>query len=148
MQLIQKRLFLPQRKTLTETFLPQLDQVPSDADLRWVGFSFLSVGTLATVEQTVQIEPAFLALSLVAFDTDAAGFNLQMWHNTTGGSRMLFNKAIALGASVGRARHPTWIKEPYLMLRGDSVRCQVKSLSTSATPSQIWVAFVGGDVTV
>jgi len=148
MQLIQKALFLPNRKLMTEMFLPYLDHIPSDADLRWIGFVFPSVGTLATVEQTVQIEPAFLALTVMGYSTDPAGFNVKFWHNTTGGSRELSNKAIGFPASLGKAIHPSYIKEPYLMLRGDSLRCQVKSLSTSATPSNIWIAFHGGDVTV
>ena len=148
MQLIQKELFLPNRKLLTRMFLPKLDHVPSDAQLRAVGFVFPSVGTLATVEQTVQIEPAFLALTLVGYSTDPAGFNVKLWHNTSGGSRSLSNTAISFSATLGHARHPFYIKEPYLMLRGDSLRCQVKSLSQSATPAQIWVAFWGGDVTV
>lgn len=148
MQLIQKALFLPNRKMMTEMFLPRLDHVPSDAQLRAVGFSFPQVEALGTVEQTVQIEPAFLALMLVGYGTDDAGFNVKIWHNTTAGSRELMNKAINSGAALGTAQHPFFIKEPYLMLRGDSLRCQVKSLSISATNAHIWVAFWGGDVTV
>ncbi len=148
--------FLPQRGYLSSLFLPRPKHLPPDADLRVIGFNFspagpfgASVGPLATAYQTVQIAPAFNWWGLGLIDSLQApqGFQVQAWHLSVNGQRQLFNisSPSVIAGSGGPPGYPMFLPETELFLSGDSIRVQVKNLSTTASDN-IWLAFWGGDV--
>jgi hypothetical protein len=141
--------YLPQRGTISDLYLPRPFHVPEDALLRAIGFNFTGVGPLQTAYQAVQVFPSFLAWALVGIDDQAGsiGFQVQFWHNTPSGQRQFFATSVLSGTVCGLASNPMYITEPELFASGDAIRCQVKNLSTTLN-DDIYVALWGGDVNV
>jgi hypothetical protein len=141
--------YLPQTGSLTPLYLPTAKQIPEDSDLRAIGFSFLNLTPLQTAYQNIQVTPAFNAWALVGIDSLAGvfGFQVQIWHLTRSGQRQLFNTSLVSPNIVGTAADPLFLPETELFLAGDSIRVQVKNLSTTQNDN-IWLALWGGDVQV
>lgn len=141
--------YLPQRGSLSALYLPEDQHLPAEAALRAIGFSFPNVASLGTAYQTIQVKPAFNCWALVATDTllGAQGFQVQIWHLSPGGQRQLFNTNLSSLTVAGSAANPMFLRETELFLNGDSIRVQVKNLSTVAQDT-IWLALWGGDVSV
>lgn len=143
-------LYLPNRKALTDLFLPRPGHVPDSAILRILGFAFTGptvVGPLATAQQTIQMQPSFLLWALAGVGDQNEGFSLDLVHSTPSGERHLVSKVLPQNIVVGTAQLPLMLTEPYLMQRGDSLRCLVKNGSAAANQN-IWVALWGCDVEV
>lgn len=144
---MEDRLYLPNRKSLSDLFLPRPGHLPSDGVLRILGFAFPSVAPLATQQQTVQIEPAFLMWAVLGVGDQAPGFSIDLVHSTPNGERHLVSKVIPGRIAVGTAQLPLLLTEPYLMQRSDSLRCLVKN-GSSTNNHNIWIALWGCDVQV
>jgi hypothetical protein len=146
--------YLPQRKSLSALYLPTVKHIPEDSLLRVVGFSFPNLAPLATAYQSVQVTPAFNAWAIVHHHqlvggnpTPDLGFQIQIWHLTTGGQRQFYNTPVVSANIAGTAALPFFLTETELFLTGDSIRVQVNNLSTTAIDN-IWLALWGGDVSL
>jgi len=141
--------FIPQRGVLTPIFLPGAKQLPPEAKLRAYGCQFLNVGPLATAYQNLQVIPSWQAWAIVGINLlgGTNGFQLQIWHVGKGGQRQLNSISLPSPLVCGAAAKPQWLLEPELFLANDSIRIQVKNLSSTQNDS-IWIALWGGDVVV
>jgi hypothetical protein len=139
-------IYFPNRKSLSSLYFPDEKHIPPDAQVRAIGFQFLNIAPLATGYRSIQVTPAFLAWCLLGVDTLGA-FGLQLWHYTPSAQRQLFSTTVNSNVGAGSAQLPLPLMEPELFSNGDSIRCQIKNLSTTTTDS-IWVALWGGDVSV
>lgn len=146
--------YLPQRKSLSALYLPTAKHIPPDSALRAISFQFLALAPLATAYKSIQVTPAFNAWALGMTHALVGGnpvpdfgFQVQLWHLTQGGQRQFYNTSIVSPTVGGTAARPFFLIETELFLAGDSIRLQVKNLSTTANDN-IWVALWGGDVTM
>lgn len=144
--------YLPQYGPLSSLFLPEDKHIPEESLLRGITFQFPAVAPLATAYQSIQVTPAFNCWALAGIDSlmGALGFQVLLWHLTASGQRQFFTTSIASGLVLGNMDglgSPLWLPETELFLAGDSIRCQVKNLSTTQSDN-IWVALWGGDVTL
>ena len=139
--------YLPQYGLRTSVVLPEEDELPA-VEL-WAysfDFGFLpgnpQVGALGTSELSYALGEEVLVWAITAADSDAAGFRYMLYHQRQGAQRQLFDKHQLQVNAAGTAQFPVFLKSPYLLLPGDSILCEVKSLSNN--PSNIQVVLFGG----
>ena len=141
--------FLPNRKTLSEYYRPQQDQLPP-GDLKILCFDFENVATLDTGEQSQPFEKDFVVWGItggiVNLADPAAQFRVQLFHAHAGKQRALFGKPQLNVNCLGSGQLPVLLRTTYLFTPGDSLLCEVNSLSANAASSRIQVVLWGTEV--
>lgn len=138
-------LWLPNRKHLTPLFFPTGIEVPDDGIARWVGQGFLQVGPAKTAYANIQLRPAYLVTALLGISLSGNPFAVQITHSWNNGQRYFFSSHVDNRIALGTAQHPMPVIPTQLLASGDSIRIEVKNLSTAAADS-FWVSLFGCDI--
>lgn len=127
------RLFLPNRKTLSDAYLPPASHVP-DGKLKLLVFSFLNVPARVVVEQALSVPKDCILYASVGLTDDAAGLDavkvqaLQAHGNNV---QSFFLKHIIGSSAFGTAQRPMFAKDTRLLAAGDSLTLEVKNLTNN-----------------
>ena len=140
--------YLPQYGLKTSAMLPHLDELSGELWAYSFDFGFVpgnpQVGALGTSELSYSLAEEVLLWGITGADSDNAGFRFMLYHQRQGQQRQLFDKHQLGVNAAGSAQLPTFLKSPYLLAPGDSILCEVKSLSNNA--SNIQVVLFGGRI--
>lgn len=150
-----------QRQDLNRFFLPKAVELPTEGLLtNCLNFDFgfnqgsQGLAALDTQNITLQMEHNFLAHTLTGFSNDISGpggssmgFLLTFYHTHQGVQRRMFVKHMNNGEVCGTGRFPMIILSPHLLLKGDSLECEVKNLASPLAPATtaIQVCLTGGE---
>lgn len=140
--------FLPNRKTRTELYRPQQAQLPV-GDIKQVVFDFAGVAAFDTGEQSWPFQSTFVVWALtggIHQPLDAgADFRVQLWHTHNERTRPLFGKHLVRDCALGTGQLPVMLRSTYLLTHGDSLLCEVTSLSAQSN-SRIQVVLWGTEL--
>lgn len=141
--------YLPQYGLRTSAVLPAEDELPPlELWAYCFDFGFVpgspQVGALGTSELSYALAEEVLIWAITGADSDAAGFRYMLYHQRQGAQRQVFDKHQLGVNAAGSAQFPVFLKSPYLLMPGDSILCEVKSLSNN--PSNIQVVLYGGRI--
>jgi hypothetical protein len=150
--------FLPNRKLLSEIYRPPQSELPA-GEVKALCFDFANVTALDTAEQSLQFDRDYVCYAVLGtiFNTADSGatFRLQLFqshpvkHPTTGEivksiTRPIFNKHTLNTVGAGTAQLPNFMRQTLPIPGGDSMLCEVKSLSVAtAANSRIQVVLWG-----
>ena len=142
-------------------YLPKSIELPTEGLLTNVlvydwGFNAGSVGLAALDTQNILIQMQHNSLihSLTGFSDDTSGINgasvgflATFYHTHKGVQRRLFSKHLGNLEVLGTNRRPEILESPYLLLKGDSLECEVKNLASPVPPAttRIQVLVTGGE---
>lgn len=82
---------------------------------------------------------------VTAFDSDAAGFFLQLYRSLPNGSRRMLSKHMPGDHVGGSGQRPALFDSPHYFDAGDSITVEVKNLSNAAPTPFIQVCLLGVD---
>lgn len=132
-------LYLPNRKTLQDLYVPNESELPH-GDPRMQVFNFAPVNPLETQEQSWVFDKSMLVWGLTASMNNnaapgavvAAGFRFQVLHAHGQVQRPWFNKHQIQQNVAGTAALPFLLRKTYPVAAGDAITVEVKSLVTAA----------------
>ena len=150
-----------QRGVLNAAFLPLKELLPTEGLLTNsltfdFGFNPGSPGlsALDTQNITLQMEHNFIGHTIVGYSNDRtgpggtnSGFLVTFFHTHNGTQRRFFSKHLNSSEIMGSAQGPIILLSPILLLKGDSLECEVKNLGNPVPPAltAIQVCLVGGE---
>lgn len=132
--------WMPQWGQLTPLHMPA-EPLP-EGDSEAIGFSF-ALTALQTGQLNHAFHAPFLLWGINAHDDQAAGFDLQLWHQLAKGPRRLVNRHAPAANLAGSAASPLLLRRPYLFDTGDSLTVEVKNLDAGVAASNIQLALFG-----
>jgi len=150
----------PQHGIRNWWYLPRNIELPEDLLLNVLVFDFgFNPGTqglaaLDTQSLVIQMQHNFLFHSLSGLSNDTSGVNgasvgflATFYHTHKGTQRRLFQKPLSNLETIGTGRRPEIMESPYLLLKGDSLECEVKNLASPVAPAttSIQVCASGGE---
>jgi hypothetical protein len=132
-------LYLPNRKTLQDLFVPNESELPA-GDPRMQVFNFQPVNPLETQEQTWVFDKSMIVWGITATMNNnaapgavvAAGFRFQILQGHGQVQRPWFNKHQIQQNAAGTASLPFLLRKTHPIAAGDAITVEVKSLVTPA----------------
>jgi hypothetical protein len=145
-------LYLPNRKTLQELYVPNESELPH-GDPRLQVFNFAPVNPLETQEQSWIFDQSMVIWGITGSMNNnaapgavvAAGFRFQVLQGHGQVQRQWFNKHQIQQNVIGTAALPFLLRKTQFVAAGDSVTVEIKSLVTpaQANVTRIQVCLVG-----
>jgi hypothetical protein len=144
-------LYLPNRKTLQDLYVPGENELPP-GDFRLQAFTFAPVAILETQEQSWTFDQSMIVWGLTGSmnnfaapgAVNAAGFRLQVRHAHGTIERPWFNKHQLSANVLGTGALPMLLRKTHIVPAGDTVTVEVKSLAGVGTnPTRIQVCLLG-----
>jgi hypothetical protein len=145
-------LYLPNRKTLQDLYVPNESELPH-GDPRLQVFNFAPVNPLETQEQNWVFDQSMIVWGLTSSMNNngapgavvAAGFRFQVLQGHGQIQRPWFNKHQIQQNVLGTASLPFLLRKTHLVHAGDSITVEVKSLVTAAQANitRIQVCLIG-----
>jgi hypothetical protein len=145
-------LYLPNRKTLQDLFVPQETEL-AEGDPRMQVFNFAQVNPFETQEQVWVFDRPMLVWGMVGSMNAAAapgaavasGFRFQILHVHDKTQRVWFNKHQLSQNVLGTAALPFLLRRTQLVDAGDAITVEVRSLVTPAigTITRVQVCLLG-----
>jgi hypothetical protein len=145
-------LYLPNRKTLQDLYVPRESELPQ-GDPRMQVFNFAPVNPWETQEQNWVFDKSMVIWGLTASMNNnagpgaavAAGFRFQVLQGHGQIQRPWFNKHQIQQNVVGSGALPFLLRKTHLVTAGDSITVEVKSLVTAAQGNitRIQVCLIG-----
>lgn len=111
---------------------------------RFIAHTF-QPAALATDQWNWTFQAPCTIYGMTAFDSDAAGFVLQLSRALPNGSRRLLGRHMLAQNVGGSGQRPAIFDAPVDFAPGDALTIEVKNLSTSATAPLIQVCLLGVD---
>ena len=152
MQALGVELYLPNRKTLQDLYVPRESELPQ-GDTRMQVFNFAPVNPLETQEQTWVFDKSMVIWGLTASMNNnaapgavvAAGFRFQVLQGHGQIQRPWFNKHQIQQNIAGSGALPFLLRKTHLVTAGDSITVEVKSLVTAvqANITRIQLCLIG-----
>jgi hypothetical protein len=145
-------LYLPNRKTLQDLYVPNESELPH-GDPRLQVFNFAPVNPLETQEQSWIFDQSMVIWGITGSMNNnaapgavvAAGFRFQVLQGHGQVQRQWFNKHQIQQNVIGTAALPFLLRKTQFVAAGDSVTVEIKSLVTpaQANVTRIQVCLVG-----
>jgi hypothetical protein len=152
MQALGVELYLPNRKTLQDLYVPRESELPQ-GDPRMQVFNFAPVNPLETQEQTWVFDKSMVIWGLTSSMNNnaapgaavAAGFRFQVLQGHGQIQRAWFNKHQLSQNVMGSGALPFLLRRTHLVPAGDSITVEIKSLVTAAQANitRIQVCLIG-----
>lgn len=133
--------WFPQYGVLSSIYLPEMDLLP-EGEWETIPLTFRSVEGYLTVKASHAFAEPFALLGMTAVDTDAAGFQAQLYHQIPNAERTLFAKHVLGASGFGTASRPKWLKRPLLVDAGEQLLAEVRNLSAN-TVAEIEICLHG-----
>ncbi len=141
--------YLPNRKLFTPSFIPGGGVTLPQGEQFIVTHQF-QASAYQALDWDFSFTAPWLLMELTGFDSDAAGFLIQIVHHRKrGGPFNLLHRPTPYQAVLGSGQRPAVLGEPHLFDAGESVTLDIRNLSAAATeaaPSNIFVALIGQNV--
>lgn len=145
-------LYLPNRKTLQDLYVPNESELPA-GDPRLQVFNFAPVNPFETQEQSWIFDQSMVIWGITGSMNNnaapgavvAAGFRFQVLQGHGQVQRQWFNKHQIQQNVIGTAALPFLLRKTQFVAAGDSVTVEVKSLVTpaQANVTRIQVCLIG-----
>jgi len=126
--------YLPQYGAKTEAILPLQAHI-QDGRIYRIPYNFLQVAANATGQNYTTPGAPYLIWAFTASITGGtgAGFQFQMFHRHGSFQRPLASTMVLNANSLGTARHPVFIKNPYLIDTGEALGIELRSMEQTNT---------------
>lgn len=152
MQSLAVELYLPNRKTLQDLYVPGESELP-EGDARMQVFNYAPVNPLETQEQSWTFDKSMIVWGLTGSMNNnaapgaavAAGFRLQIRQAHGHIEKTWFNKHQISQNILGTGTLPMLLRRTHLVPAGDTVTIEIKSLVTAAQANitRVQVCLIG-----